>query len=89
MNNYYDGPVWNAFGLTYATYAVFPRRALQSMPVDWQEKFVALVNEMHASLPDGTFDADYSVQTKRGGKFARDPLREYRHAGPLEYKAPA
>lgn len=82
-NAYSDGPVWRAFGLTYASYAVFPRRALQSMPRDWQERFVAMVNEMHAALPDGTFDGDYTVTLRVNGRIAKDHLREYRHTGPL------
>ena len=80
---YSDGPVWHAFSLTRAAYAVFPRRCLQSMPIEWQEAFIALVNEMHARLPDGSLDGDYTVQIKVDGKFAKDPMREYRHTGPL------
>lgn len=82
-NPYYDGPVWEAFGLTYAAYAVFPRRCLQSMPHEWQERFVALVNEMHESLPEGALSGDYTVTMRVGGRIAKDPMRDYRHAGPL------
>lgn len=87
-NPYWDGPVWKAFGLTYAAYAVFPRRALQSMPAEWQEKFVALIDEAHASLPEGALHGDYTVTYRIDGAFAKDPMRDYRHAGPLPVRAP-
>lgn len=82
-DDYSDGPVWQAFGLTRAAYAVFPRRCLQSMPREWQERFVALVGEMHEALPDGSLDGDYTVTTRINGRIATDPLREYRHTGRL------
>lgn len=83
MRDYEDGPVWEAFGLTYAAYAVFPRRCLQSMPREWQAQFMALVREMHDALPAGVLDGEYTVTLKAGGRFASDPMREYRHTGPL------
>lgn len=83
LRDYNDGPVWAAFGLTYAAYAVFPRRALQSMPAEWQERFVALVNEMHEALPDDALAGDYTVTMRVDGRIAKDPMRDYRHTGPL------
>lgn len=35
------------FGLSYANYLVLPRTLLQSMPQEWQARFVALVDELH------------------------------------------
>lgn len=43
--------VHNYCGLTYAQFLVFPRVMLQAMPREWQEKFVALLEEL-----DETFD---------------------------------
>lgn len=84
MNSaYYDGPVWNAFGMTYAAYAVFRRRALQSMPVEWQQRFVDLIEEFHDAMPADVADGDFSVQLREGGKFKKDPYRDYRNAGPV------
>jgi hypothetical protein len=83
MSAYSDGPVWRGFGLTRAAYAVFPRRCLQSMPVEWQERFMALVNEMHERLPEGSLDGDYTITLRINGRIAADPMREYRHTGPL------
>ncbi len=34
------------FGLTYANYLVLPRTLLQSMPLAWQARFVALLREL-------------------------------------------
>lgn len=84
---YSDGPIWNAFGIGRAAYLVVPRRTLQSMPLDWQERFVSLMDEAHAALPAEAFP-EYSVQRKEGGRFMTDPLRDYRHTGPIEPKPP-
>ena len=87
-NHYSDGPIWNAFGLTRASYAVFPRRALQSMPIEWQADFLRLVRQMHDNLPAGALDGDYEVTMRdERGRYATDPMREYRHTGPLPRKA--
>lgn len=83
LSAYYHGPVWDAFGLTRANYYVVPRRALQSMPLEWQERFVTLVNEMHATLPSDALDGDYAVNIRVGGKFGKDPMADYRHTGPI------
>lgn len=34
------------FSLSYSNYAVLPRTLLQSMPDEWQERFVALIDEL-------------------------------------------
>ncbi len=82
---YYHGPVWDAFGLTRAAYLVVPRRTLQSMPMDWQQRFVALMAEAYERLPDCAFP-EYSVLRKEHGRFITDPLRDYRHTGPIAPK---
>ncbi|HEL2957688.1 TPA: hypothetical protein UL931_000912 [Stenotrophomonas maltophilia] len=82
---YYHGPVWDAFGLTRAAYLVVPRRTLQSMPLEWQERFVALMDESHAHLPAEAFP-EYTVRRLDNGKFVADPLRDYRHTGPIAPK---
>ncbi len=68
-----EQPVHDAFGLTYASYLVVPRLVLQAMPVAWQRKFVALLEQ----LPDTPV---YSVQRRDPcGRFIPDPLADYRH----------
>lgn len=85
-NPYSHGPIWNAFGLSYAAYLVAPRRTLQSMPLAWRQKFLTLMDKAHALLPEEAFP-EYSVQRKERGRFVADPLREYRHTGPVQPKA--
>ena len=82
---YYHGPVWNAFGLSRAAYLVVPRRTLQSMPLEWQQRFMALMEEAHDHLPAEAFP-DYTVQRQERGRFQTDPLRDYRHTGPISPK---
>ena len=67
------------FGLTYACYLVLPRTALQSMPPEWQRRFVACLEEIEASLgsiPDN--GGDYWVQLRDpDGRFVQDDLSDY------------
>ena len=75
-----EGPIHYWFELTYASYAVQPRAVLQSMPVPWQERFVALMEEaeeMGYRWP--TVGERYNVQLRDSdGRFISDPLRHYR-----------
>ena len=72
-----ETPVWDWFGLTYSSYFVMPRLALQSLPIDWQKRFVALMQEAEAmgmETPD-----DYEVRRRDAhGRFIDDPWRDYR-----------
>lgn len=76
-----DGPIHLWFGLTYASYAVQPRSVLQSMPVAWQERFVALMEEaVELGYRFPASGMSYNVQLRgQYGKFTRDPLGCYRH----------
>lgn len=72
-------PVHFWFELSYAQYLTIPRSILEAMPVEWQDRFVACLNEL-----DETFDwrpksGRYWVQLKNGdGRYWQDPLMEYR-----------
>lgn len=46
-----QSPVHAWFGLSYASFLILPRLMMQSMPLDWQERMVALLREL-----DETFD---------------------------------
>ncbi len=81
-STYSDGPVWHAFGLSRAAYLVVPRRTLQSMPIDWQERFVALIKEAREALPDEAFP-QYQAVRLRDGKYAADPNGRYRRMPPF------
>lgn len=71
---------WDYFGLSRASWLVLPRVALQSMPLEWQEKFFALVREMEETIeyPEG-YSGEFSVTMTREGKFAKGCLPPYRH----------
>lgn len=84
QNDYSDGPVGNAFGLTRAAYFVIARRALQSMPREWQEQFVALIDQLHETIDDA--DGDYQVTLRENGRIVKDWRRDYRHTGPMPRK---
>jgi len=45
-----DGPVHSFFGLTYSSYQVVPRVLAQSMPHEWQARFVACMEEMQQAF---------------------------------------
>ncbi len=77
-----SSPVWHAFGVSRAAYHVVPRRTLQSMPVEWQARFVALMEKAREALPDEAFP-EYQVIRIDAGRFAPDPNRRYRHAAPF------
>lgn len=71
------------FGLTYSNYLVLPRAALQSMPQAWQEKFVALLDELRAASDRSElqFPDRYRVHAvDNRGKWVRDPIPHYKHA---------
>lgn len=60
------------FGLSYANMLVLPRSILQSMPLEWQYKFTALILELNQTFegsPDYEPPAGYRVQpTDASGK---------------------
>jgi len=69
-------PIHLWFNLTYANYLTLPRSVLQSMPREWQAKFVDLLEEMRERY--GGLDwPDYHVKAKRDGKFIQDPIPSY------------
>lgn len=50
------------FNLTYANYLVAPRSVLQSMPDEWQKRFVLCLNEMQKAFGHLEWP-DYEVKT--------------------------
>jgi hypothetical protein len=45
-----SGPVHTYFGLSYASHEVLPRVLLQSMPIEWQRRWVACMEEYRAAF---------------------------------------
>jgi hypothetical protein len=57
-----DGPVHSFFGLSYSNYQVVPRTLAQSMPVEWQERFVACMRDLRDAFTHIEHPAVYTVQ---------------------------
>ena len=74
-------PIWDWFQLTYAAYLVLPRVMLQSMPIEWQDRFVGCLGELEVAFPDYESPA-YAVFTRReDGRLSveSEDVRLYRH----------
>lgn len=76
------------FGLSYASYLVLPRLAIQSMPSIWQGKLVALMEEMGETLAvDCPEKGSYRISVRDDrGRFINDPQNNYRHGKLLPRK---
>ena len=88
-----DEAVHEFFGLSYAHYLVLPRLALQTMPPDWQRRFVECLHELCEAIDFVPEGLEYHVQLRDSSThkivaLARDPLNDYRH-GRCEYKGPS
>lgn len=76
----HDGPVHGWFELTRAQYLTVPRSVLQEMPLAWQERFAACLEELDREFDWRPSEGRYWVELrKENGRIANDPLREYRH----------
>lgn len=73
-------PIDLFFGLDRSEYLTVPRSVLASMSPEWQEKFVALLNELDGVLNWRPTEGRYWVELRDSkGRIAHDPLRDYRH----------
>lgn len=72
---------WEWFGLSYASYLVVPRIALQSMPEEWQHQFFGMLSELEEKLehPEGYKDLEFTINLRKKGKFVKSPYPPYRH----------
>lgn len=71
------------FSLTRANYLVIQRALLESMPDEWQFKFVEMLNEME-SFYDLTVMPNFYVRARdENGRFIKDPIPHYRHCPKL------
>ncbi len=71
------------FGLSYASFLVMPRVAMQAMPHDWQEKMAELLHEYDESINTSAFGVHSCFVTAKDSdnKFMKMPkqLTNYRH----------
>lgn len=82
----HTGPVWNWFGLSYSAYLVVPRSLMCGMPLEWQRRMVALIEESREVYDTAQINDRYVVHLAReDGRWLRDPLADYRHPPRLPY----
>ena len=55
-------PVHEWFGLSYSNYLVLHRTLLQSMPIEWQRRFVGMVEELSAAFRHIEHPVGFKVQ---------------------------
>lgn len=73
-------PMWDWFGLSYSAYLVLPRVLLCGMPVEWQRRFVRLLEQAEETYDSSKINDNYTVQLKDdNNRFVKDPYRNYRH----------
>lgn len=71
-------PIHGWFELTYSNYLVLNRSVLQSMPVEWQERFVQCLREVREAASDLKHPDRYRVCCLSSrGKFMPDPIPHY------------
>lgn len=74
-----EDPIHLWFGLTYSSYLVLPRTALQTMPREWQQRFVDMLEELRGTIDFPEQPSGYRVlAVDDRGKFVEDPMRNYR-----------
>ena len=70
-------PIHHWFGLTYSSYLVLQRSALQAMPV-------AMVDEMEAAIDTDQLPQRFAVNVRgENGRFEKDPYADYRRGPPV------
>lgn len=74
-----DEPIHGFFELSYASYLVLPRTVLQSMPAEWQRRFVLMMGEILDMLGEfpGNLGTYRVLLHDQHGRFIKDPLRDY------------
>lgn len=73
-----EGWIHTWFELTYASHLVLNRTLLQSMPDQWQERFVGLLRELEGAFPRGLTPPGYWLRPRgEGNKFIEDPCPHY------------
>lgn len=79
-----EDPVHLWFGLTYANYLVVQRSVMCAMPYEWQQKMVALLDEMYETIDAEKIPQQFRVNSVNAkGKFVKDPFSNYRHPEPI------
>ena len=78
--DYFESPIHIWFGLSYSNYLVMPRLLLEDMSLEWQTKFIDLLEDWEEEFSDLLMGRDYTVQLRdKYGRFRDDALSNYRH----------
>lgn len=65
------------FSLTYAAYLVVNRSLLQSMPGEWQRRFVNCLEELNTHFADQPWPTYHVTVRDESGRFQSDPIPHY------------
>ncbi len=68
------------FGLSYSSFAVLPRSIMQSMPAEWQKRFVELMNGLEDAgyaYPMEGHTYNVMLRSNETGRLMCDPLGRY------------
>jgi hypothetical protein len=84
-----DGPIHLWFGLTYSNYLVLHRSMMQSMPVGWQGRAVALFDELDAAFRHVERADSYEVTPAQAREYCDLSNQEMRTLGITRPDAPA
>ena len=78
MKNLEREAIHNWFELSYAQYLTIPRSVLQSMPDEWQNSFVKLLNELDEKIDWRPENGHYWVKLRDDkGRYVVDNLMDY------------
>ena len=78
MKNLEREAIHNWFELSYAQYLTIPRSVLQSMPDEWQNSFVKLLNELDEKIDWRPENGRYWVKLRDDkGRYVVDNLMDY------------
>lgn len=70
-------PIHDWFELTYAQYLTIPRSVLQSMPIEWQARFMGCLEELDEAIDWRPARGQYMVTLEVDGIDVQDPLQDY------------
>lgn len=83
-----SGPIHDYLGLTYSNYQVLPRTLMQSMPVEWQERAVAVFEELRAAFQHIEHPECYEVTAAREVEYSELDPHEMELLGVTRADAP-
>jgi hypothetical protein len=75
-----ESPIHDWFELSHAQYLTIPRSVLQSMPIDWQRRFVKCLKQLDDKIDWRPDEATYWCllrDNKTGRYIGNDPLADY------------